>query len=318
MSYLLLHNGNQLVKSWAANFYNCNTTACLVDPWPNASCLNQKYQLARTTSICTDLTTADAVDFKELFTAKQSLEIIKVITAYENDLANLEPVWNSEYNQQQWLISTFSRLSVADHVVFLQPVVLKCLQTEPAVIFTPGRSGTHVLKGITGIHDHLHHHDDSLLIKNEFLKLINAERILSIMRKQFVDQVISDAISNRYGFMLTTSANFEKNQQSALTWNPFDLSESDYKFTLDKICSYVDLLLGIRMFYHKQIEFSLLEDLHEHFDKITHIKNPYQSQNIISNYLEAVDYCNHEYQPIYNQLLNKIQSVLGTTVHHYD
>jgi len=290
---------------------------CLVDPWPNTSCLTQKYQLASKTSICTDLTTADVIDIKELFTAKQSLEVIKVITSYENDLTNLEPIWDLEYNQQQWLISTFSRLSIADHVVFLQPVALTCLQTGPAVIFTPGRSGTHVLKGITGINNQLHH-DDNLLITDKFLKLINAERVLSVLRKRFVDQVISDAIGNLYGVMVTTSANLEQHQQAVLTWKPFDLCDSDYKHTLEKICSYVDLLLGIRMLYHKQIEFSLLEDLHEHFDKIPYVKNPYKSQNIISNYSEAVDYCNREYQPIYNQLLNKIQSVLGTTLHHHD
>jgi hypothetical protein len=130
MSYLLLHNGNQLVKSWAAKFYNCTPTLCLVDPWPDASDLQQKYQLASKISICTDLTVADIFDIRDLFKAKQSLEIVKVITSYESDIANLEPVWHSGFDQKQWLISTFARLSSADRVVFLQPVSLKSLETE--------------------------------------------------------------------------------------------------------------------------------------------------------------------------------------------
>jgi hypothetical protein len=317
MSYLLLHNGNQLVKSWATKFYNCTPTLCLADPWPDAADLQQKYQLASKISICTDLTVADIFDIKDLFKAKQSLEIVKIITSYESDIANLEPVWHSGFDQKQWLISTFARLSSADRVVFLQPVSLKSLETEPAIVFTPGRSGTHVLKDVTGAHSYLHH-DGDLLTGNNFLKVVNAKRVFSVLRKRFADQVFSDAISNRYGVMVTTNNNVKKNQQYISTWEPFALSELNYKHSLEKICSYADLLLGIRMFYHKQIEFSLLEDLREHFDKIDHVKNPYRAQDIISNYSQAVEQCNQEYQPIYDQLINKLQCSFGTTIYHHD
>jgi hypothetical protein len=290
---------------------------CLVDPWENASTLEQKYQLASNTSICTDLTTADAFDVEELFDAKRNLEIIKVITSYESDLANLEPIWHAGYDQQQWLISTFARLSFANQVVFLHPVVLNCLQTEPAIIFTPGRSGTHVLRDVTGIHNYLHHYDN-LLKTNNFLKIINAKKILSVLRKRFVDQVISDAIARNYGVMQTTVFNFKKNQQYVSTWLPLILSKLDYVYSLEKLCSYADLLLGIRMFYHKHIEFSLFEDLHAHFDKINHIKNPYRSQDIISNYSEAVEHCDREYQPFYDQLVGKLQCSFGTAIHYHE
>jgi len=318
MSYLLLHNGNRLVKPWAAKFYNCAPTLCLADPWLDATDLQQKYQLASKIPMCTDLTVADRIDIRDLFKAKQSLEIVKVITSYESDIANLEPVWSSGFDQKQWLISTFTRLSSADSVVFLQPVVLKSLETEPAIIFTPGRSGTHVLRDVTGVRNYLHHDNDDLLTENDFLKVVNAKRVLSVLRKRFVDQVISDAISNRYGFMVTTNNNIKKNQQYVSTWKPFALSELDYKQSLEKICSYADLLLGIRMFYHKKIEFSLFENLREHFDKIDHVKNPYRSQDIISNYSQAVEQCNQEYQPIYDQLINKLQCSFGTTIHHHE
>jgi hypothetical protein len=317
MSYLLLHNGNQLVKPWASKFYNCEQMPCLSDPWPNASDLQQKYHLASKVSICTDLTTADNFAVTEIFNAKQSLKVVKVITSYKNDCVNIEPIWNTVYSQQQWLISTFSRLSLADSVVFLQPIALKSLQTEPAIVFTPGRSGTHVLRDITGIQNHLHH-NNNFLKSTKFLKVVNSKRVLSVLRRQFVDQVVSDAIGKRYGIILTTDRTINYNQQYVSTWEPFALFESDYNYSLEKICSYVDLLLGIKMFYHKQIEFSLLEDLHDHFDKIDHIKNPYQSQDIISNYSAAIDQCNQKYQPIYNLLIDKLQCSFGINIHHYE
>ncbi len=315
MSFLLLHNGNLLVKPWASKFYNCTQMVCLNDPWPNATNLQQKYQLASTTSICTDLTTADVFDIKELFNAKQSLQIVKVITAYENDLANLEPVWGDNYSKEQWLISTFSRLSCADQVVFLQPVVLSCLQSGPDIIFTPGRSGTHVLKGITNVHNYLHH-DDNLLISNKLTELVNAKKIISVLRKKFIDQVCSDAIGQKYGIIVSNRHNIDKNCQITSKWKPIKLSTTNYQLTLEKICNYVDVLLGLKMLYNKHVEFSLLDNLQEHFDNIFFVKNPYRSQDIISNYSEAVDVCEQEYQPIYDQIITILQRVFGTNLYN--
>jgi hypothetical protein len=295
---------------------------CLVDPWPRATELQQKYQLADRASVVTDLTAADTFDIKELFNAKCHFKIIKIITSYENDLANLESIWQHEYTRAQWLFANCTRLSVADQVVFHQPVKLECLSTEPVIVFTPGRSGTHVLTDITGAAVFLHHsflyNSKNILVEDQFLKIINAKKILSVLRRRFADQLISDAIGNRYGVMLTVPGNLSINQQRALTWEPFEILTTDYKHTLEKLCSYTDLLLGIKMFYNKQIEFSLLEDLREHFSTITHVKNPYRSQDIISNYSEVIDVCDQEYQPMYNQIINKLQCVFGTTIYHHD
>ena len=289
---------------------------CLSDSWPNTTNLQQKYQLASTTSICTDLTTADVFDIKELFNAKQSLEIVKVITTYENDLKNLEPVWQHNYSKEQWLISTFSRLSCADQVVFQQPVILPCLQTGPDIIFTPGRSGTHVLRGITEVHDYLHH-NDNLLLSDRFTTLIDTKKIISVLRKRFIDQVCSDAIGRTYGIVVSNKHNIVKNQQLTSKWKPIKLSTTDYQLTLEKICSYVDVLLDLKMFYNKHVEFSLLDNLQEHFDNIFFVKNPYRSQDIISNYSEAVAVCEQEYQPIYNQIITTLQRVFGTNLYNF-
>jgi len=320
MSYLLLHNGNQLVKPWASTFYKSSSRLCLVDHWPDAIDLSQKYQQAVDQNICTDLTTADVFDTKELFAAAHNFEVVKVITSYENDLANLEPVWNNGYSKSQWLHSSFFRLIFADKIVFQQPVVLECLETEPAIVFTPGRSGTHVLGDITGVTNHLHnlHNIDDLLMQNKFSTVVNAKKILGILRKRFIDQVVSGTVAERYGIMLTTRNNLDKNQEQVSGWREIKLSESDYKNTLIRICNYADVVLGLKILYNKKIEFSLLEDLHAHFDKISHVKNPYSAQQIISNYQEAVDACQQDYQPIYNRIITTLERVLGTNLYNYD
>lgn len=316
MSHLLLHNGNELIKPWASSFYRCSSRPCLVSEWSDAVDLSQKYQLAIDQDICTDLTTADTFDAKELFAAAHNFELVKVITSFENDVANLEPVWNDGYSKSQWLRSSFFRLIFADKIVFQQPVMFESMETEPDIVFTPGRSGTHALRDITGVSNFLHHHDD-LLISDQFSTLVNAKKILGILRKNFIDQVVSDAIGLRYGVMLTTKDNFENNQQQASAWHPITLSESDYEHTLNKICNYADLILGLKIFYNKKIEFSLLEELHAHFGKISHVKNPYSADQIISNYQEAVDICQQEYQPIYNKIIAILQRMFNTQLYNY-
>ena len=317
MSYLLLHNGNQLVKRWASTFYKSSSRLCLVDRWPDATDLSQKYQQAINQDICTDLTTADVFDVKELFAAAHIFEVVKVITSYENDLANLEPVWDNGYSKSQWLHSSFFRLIFANKIVFQQPVVLECLETDPAIVFTPGRCGTNVLRDITGVTNHLHNNDD-LLMRDQFSTVVNAKKILTILRKRFIDQVVSGAVAEKYGIMLTTKNNLDKNQEQVSSWGEITLSESDYKNTLIRICNYADVVLGLKLLYNKKIEFSLLEDLHAHFDKISHVKNPYSAQQIICNYQEAVDTCQQDYQPIYNKIITTLERVLGTNLYNYD
>ena len=317
MSYLLLHNGNQLVKPWASTFYKCSSRPCLSSPWPNADDFSQKYQQAIDQNICTDLTTADTFDIKELCAAVENFEVIKVITSYENDIANLEEVWNHGYSKLQWLRSNFNRLIFADKIIFQQPVEFDSLETEPDIVFTPGRSGTHALKDITGVHNMLHHTKGDLLAEDQFLRLVNAKKILSVVRKTFIDQVVSDAINQRYGIMVTTKDNFDTNRQRVLEWSPITLSDADYKYTLTKFCNYADHILGLKIFYNKKIEFSFFEELHTHLDKITYIKNPYSARQIISNYQEAVDICQQEYQPSYNKIIAILQRMFNTQLYNY-
>lgn len=317
MSYLLLHNGNQLIKPWAKKFYNCDTMPCLTDTWHGITDLDLKYAVARSKTVCTDLTTADTFNVVELYQAKSTFTILKIITSYENDCNNIEPVWSKSFDQTQWLVSIFNRLSVADRVLFQQPVALSCLNNEPKIIFSPGRSGTHVLRDITKTYNYTHH-NESDMSKSEILRIVNAESILGIMRKQFVDQVVSDAISKKYGVMLSRLENINANREIVSKWEPFEINDMDYISTFEKMSSYADWLLGFKMFYNKQIEFSLLEELQEHFEKCSYMKNPYLSKKVISNYDQVVEICSQQYQPFYNQLIAKLQCMFGTSLYNYD
>jgi hypothetical protein len=317
MSVLLLHNGNCLIKPWASKVYKCESMPCLVDPWADAETFDEKYALATTKNICTDLTTADSFGAQDIFVAKQHFKTVKIITDYQHDQENLESVWHNGYTQQQWLRSVFFRLSFADDLVFHQPVRLCSDTTLPPIIFTPGRSGTHVLKGVTGISNYLHHDYDDLIFRPEFKQLADAEILISVLRKQFAKQVISDAISNRYGTLLTTKNNYDENVKLISQWKPFQVTAKDYEFSLEKICSYTDLLLGLFIFYNKQVQFSLLEELDYHYDKIPHVKNPYQPQDIISNYEELIEVCDQQYQSGYEQIINRIKSITGTQLYTY-
>lgn len=313
MSIILLHNGNSKVKTWASQFYKCDVYPCINDPWQGHETVNDKLTLAKTKTICTDLSGADSVDPEFIFQSKSSFEYIKILTSFQNDVDNLEPVWQ-KYNNLQWMQSSFLRLSVADKIIFLNPISLPSLSSLDPVVFTPGRSGTHVVKDITGVNDHLHH-NGNLLASPNFSRLVNSNRIISILRESFVDQAISDLISRRYGFLLTTSENLERAKQQVNQWDKIEFKYQDAVDTLNKLLSYTDLLLGLRMFYNKQIEFSILENLHEYFDQIKHIKNPYHHGDMISNYEHAVELCDTLFQPMYDQILKKIQNQLGTSIY---
>ena len=315
MSYIILHNGNKLIKPWASNFYSAESMYCLVDTWPVAANLHEKYNYASKHLICTDLTVTDKFDIKELYFAKNSFKIIKIITSYASDLENIEPCWTSGYEYNDWLESIFNRLSISDELIFWNQIKLPSTQESPTIIFTPGRSGTHLLGNITGVDNYIHH-NGNILKTSKFARLINAEKILSILRSRFIDQAASDLIANTYNCMLTTADNLKSNQILVSNWSPIEFTRQHYQDTLEKISSYADLVLGLKMFYNKQIKFSILENLHSHFDKTVYIKNPYRAQDIISNYSQAVEICNAEYQPTYDQLISKLQSACGTNLYN--
>lgn len=313
MSVIVFHNGNSKAKPWAAEFYNCQNWPCIVDPWDNCVTLQDKINLAKHQDICSDLSGADRMATVDIFDAKDQFYSVKIITSYQNDIDNLEPVWN-QYTMMQWLRCTMMRLCIADQIIHFDFVKLPSQETDCEIVFTPGRCGTHVIMDITGIKNFLHHNND-LITQPNFQTLVNAKKIVGILRRNFIDQAMSDFIAKCHGVVLTTSINLAKTKKNIAQWNKNEFTYQDAIHSFEKIVSFADLLLGLEIVYNKKIEFSLLEDHRAHFLKIAHLKNPYHYPDLISNFDEAVNICSGVFQPIYDKIIEKITTRLGISIY---
>ena len=79
------------------------------------------------------------------------------------------------------------------------------------------------------------------------------------------------------------------------------------------VVNFINLLLGLKYFWNKPIAFGYLEDQSTHFDKLSTLKNPYRYEDLVLNFDEANLRSTQKYQPIYDVLLKKVESVLGLT-----
>lgn len=371
MSYLILHNGNQFAKSWAADFYDSKSMDSLVNQWPECPTWNSRIDYAHVHRVCTELTIADNVHPLKLFQLKKTFRIIKTITSFEQDLKHLQGVWldkldnwisdynnikdeswpacndinqweslpeqikkeclgiyhfreppkahlgSKSYHETQWLISLFNNLTVADETVFLNEIPLMGTTTHPEIVFTPGRCGTHVIKAITKVNEQMHHDYQLLEDTKRFQRLIDSKLIISVLRRKFVDFVASKVIGEKYDFnMITKKKNLDKNKTIVSQWKPLELTHDDIDQVFRGLIPYTDLLIGLNLFYHKKIQFSLLENLDHWFDNIEYIKNPYSHRDMIANYDQVVDICTRIYQPVYDQILDKIQTQFGNRFYY--
>lgn len=221
------------------------------------------------------------------------------------------------YCSTQWLISLFNNLTVTDETFFLNEIPLMGTTTQPEIVFTPGRCGTHVVKEICQANEYMHHNGQLLEDTERFQRLTNAKLIISVLRRKFVDLVASQAIFKKNNFcMLTKKTNFDKNKAIVTQWKPLELTHDDIDQLFQNLIGYTDLLIGLNLFYHKKIQFSLLENLGHWFDTIEYIKNPYTHRDQIANYDQVVDICTRIYQPVYDQILDKIQKQFGSRFYY--
>lgn len=198
---------------------------------------------------------------------------------------------------------------------FLQDLEIESNESGPSIVFTPGRCGTHVLMDILDISAYMHHSDTLYTNHSQLKKLTDAKKIYSVMRYRFIDQVCSDAISNRYETINTVEKNLKHNINKIKKWESFTIQDSDIQFSLQKLITYSDLLLGLNFFYNKKIEFCVLEDLQPWFDKISHKKNPYSHRDMIANYDEIYKKTQEIYQPMYDVIIKKFRQHFGEMLH---
>jgi hypothetical protein len=158
------------------------------------------------------------------------------------------------------------------------------------------------------------HHGPSEYARFNFDRLINTEKIFSVLRKNFINQVVSDAISDKIELVVTTKNNL--NQHKQLFKNKeIDITDHDIACSFDKLASYVDILIALKIFWKKEIGFCYYEDLSSHFNSITVLKNPYDNKKIITNYNEIEEKILKNYQPLYQKMLNKIEQNIGLSIY---
>ena len=317
MNSLILHNGNQLVKPWiSSKLKNLEIMPCIADPWiVNGNTLpdfDSRIQYSRhNANVCTDLTCADNVPTLMLAELKETFNVVKVVSDYNLDIANLDPAWDStQYNQMQWLTASLYRLAVSDELVFWTRPNLPSTQTVPPMIFTTGRSGTHVLKEVLNI-KHFCHHDNNVITDYRFQQLIAAEFIGSVARKSFLKYLLSVEIAKQHRLIITTTDSLQEVQQEIKLWQPIHIDKNACNRALDIFVNYADLLLALFYFYNKTINFSLLEDLSDYYDSIAVVKNPYHAPDLCANYDWVAELCEKTYQPIYENILKKLQLLFG-------
>lgn len=324
---LLIHNGNKTIKPWFANRYQSQEFPNITDSWMfsnEVNDLNDKIlYLDNYKSVVTDLTPADVICVTDLVELKKNFVFSKVISNFETDSKNLDES-RTVYNYNHWMESLFYRLSVADNLIWWNNIAFPSSETNNSLIFTPGRSGTHLLLNILDASSQLAskveqnnflHHNGQLIHQTNFQKLINSKHIYSSLRRSLLKQTLSSAICNQTGItMLTTKENLEQNKKIVSAWGKLTFVESDCHNTLVSIMNYADILLGLRYFYQKNISFSIFEELSHHMDSVTYIKNPWRYEELFENYDYALSYC-QSYQPFYESIINKISNILGTSLH---
>lgn len=318
MSYLLIHNGNNSVSSWAASFFDCQPLPFFNDDWVFdqriIKSFHEKVSYLNSGNFCTSITASEGLDIFHTYKDLKNIKIVKILTSLNDDRNNLDPAWNfKKYNQDQWITNSFFGLSIADQLIKwhdFAPIDIK--NDQGHIIFTPGRSGTHILKSLLDV-NFLHH--DHLSKSLNFSKLMPYQYISSILRKCFHDYALSDTIGEIYGFVITTNDNLSDIQNTIESWQPIIFDESHARRCWEKMTTFLDILLGLKIVYNKKINFYLMEDLKPYYHQIPILKNPYDKKKLILNYDESLEIC-EKYQPQYDNLITKIINMIGLTVYH--
>lgn len=304
---LLLHNGNLAVKEWFyAQYPTHQIMPCFTVDWP----VNKIESIKNSNNIICDITSADDINYLDLLLLKKYFHIVKVVSSHNCDLANLEDTWDpTTYDYIQWLTATMLRMSIADEVIFYkhEPFLLPST-ANGNIVFSPGRCGTHVLMEIANVPKY-YHHNNNLLLGNRFNELVDSANLYSILRRDLFKFTVSKSVMigmNRA--MLTTVENLEQNKKIINEYNPIDVPEEMFINEIIGVANFLDILIGLQILWQKQISFCYLEDLSHHFSNLKILKNPYRTEDIVKNYVEAVNF-GIKYQPLYDQLLKQANSI---------
>lgn len=318
---IIIHNGNFQIKPWLARRWSVDCLPNISDHWKFSNCdldsVHERVQYMKKHGTCvSDVTIADQIPLEYLLALTDDIKFIKVASSYQGDRSNLDASWNiNDYDESQWYNALIYGLSFCHEFLWWDQFSLTSVNDQPPIVFTPGRCGTHLLLNILNLRsDQYLHHTHNTINTEKFQKLTGASTIYAILRKNFLQQTLSDLVAKKTEqYMLTTASTLERNRNLLAQLAPIKFNTNDCISSFKKTQAYVDILLGLKYYYNKKIVFTFYEDLQHHYARTTYVKNPWNSETLVENYQLAQIQCNY-YQKSYDHIINNVKSVLGASL----
>ena len=314
---LYLHNGNRAVKSWAKEYFPLHTVMpCFTVDWEvnkkKLETFDSKLEyLASSNNVLFDLTPADNIDDIILAKTKQYCKVVKVVTSYDNDIKNLEDVWQ-EYNNDQWLHNLCNRLWLADYEIYFDHISLPSSNGNNT-IFTPGRCGSHLMRDVVSCNKIVHHSNS--MCSPELQEVVNSGVVFTVLRKSFLDFFSSHVIGEKTGLKLVTDTTNINEHRELTNQMSIRCNFADIQQAFSTITNFVDLLLSLKHYQNKDIRFCYYEDLSEFYSKARSTKVPYNKSKLIENYNEIEPIIQLDIQPLYSAILRRVESSVGLTIY---
>jgi hypothetical protein len=304
---LLLHNGNSRVKNLIATKFEMKVANCIAD-------IPNKVDFFKSnTNVVADLTCADELDDHKLLELSEHCHIVKALTSHEDDLKNLEPIYSSSYDEEQWMRATMKRFWVAHEIIWIGDWQMPTSVSKPKISFTMGRCGSHVISSVTNT-EFLHHWLHLIGDKDLFSKLVDAEHIYTACRAKFFNYLCSSAIGRKTDYVSQTEENEVETDELIKSVEKFELTYSNFEFYISSMVNFVDMLLFLKIVYNKSISLTLYEELSDHYGKISFKKNSYKYEDLIENIEEFRSIAEERYQPVYQHAMNQMIRHCGKTL----
>ena len=311
----ILHNGNTSVTTRMELSNSINI--CDV-PGNN---FKEKAEYLTKNKLSTNFCIADLSNYnpdrklidRDLYDISKNFNIIKVITSFFSDICNLDNCWKLDYySKERYLQNLSYGLVFANEILFLDQPDLE-LESRDRYIFSPSRSGSHVLCNLLDDSYKLQHHNqcpDTLQMIG-LDNLVNAEKLSSVIRKNLFEQITSDFIITLLPVtMVTTQKTLDQNTQIVKNTKPGTIDKEFCNYSFFKTLHFLNWFLLFKLVIKKDIKLYYLEDLiadknNSNMINRRFIKNPYKKRDLIVNYDEMKLYVDNNLQPLYNELLTK-------------
>lgn len=300
----IIHNGNTSVISRL--LLNNSLNICNV---PGSTFEEKSQYLLDKKSSC-NFSAADlenATQQHDLYDIANNFYIIKAITSYDNDIKHLDDCWRiQDYTKEQYMHSLSYGLTYSDKILILDNIDIQFQNNRKNYIFSPGRSGSHLLLNqpfIDNSYTVVHHNLENKKLQR-FDDIFNAAKLRSVIRKCLFDQITSEFMMIILGgTLLTTTKNYNDNVKIINNTTPAELDLNFCKDVFFNIISFTDWFLLLKLLLKKDITLSYFEDLSK--DTGRWVKNPYNKSDLITNYSDIQSYVEINLQPLYTELLFK-------------